>query len=313
MYKRTQSSQRRRNVRKSRFVRYGYVLPSVVLLLLFFFSPVGYNIWLSLQKISLFQLKRGGTFIGIDNYVRLFGSQDFWLSLWNTVFWLTIVTVAIRIVLGLGLALLVESRALRRWHLSGLARSMLLIPWITPPVVAVAAWQWLLEPRYGVLNQIIVGLGIAKQGIPFLVQTSTVWIGIVILIVWRELPFVAISLLSGLKSIPEELYESARVEGANSRQTFFHITLPLLRPILTVVTLLITIWTFNNFLYVWLTTGGGPGNFTQVLATLMYTESFVKYDLGYGATVGVTMTLIMLIFSIVYLRSIFRRNLEENR
>jgi multiple sugar transport system permease protein len=297
--------------RKQKFIRYGYILPSVAMLFLFFFSPAGYNIWLSFQKISLFQLKRGGTFVGIDNYVNLFGSSDFWLSLWNTVFWLTLVTVVIRILFGLILALLVDAPALRRWHLSGLSRSMLLIPWVTPPVVAVAAWQWLLHPRFGAINQILTSFHITEQGIPFLVQTSTVWIAIVMILVWREVPFVAISVLAGLQAIPEELYESARVEGANARQTFMHITLPLLRPVLTVVTLLITIWTFNNFLYVWLSTRGGPGNFTQVLATLMYTESFVKYNLGYGATVGVTMTLIMLVFAVVYLRSVFRRNMEE--
>ncbi|HUX12739.1 MAG TPA: sugar ABC transporter permease [Spirochaetia bacterium] len=300
----------RRRLSKHLMIRYGYIVPSLAVLLLFFFSPAAYNIWLSFQKISLFQLKRGGTFVGVDNFVSLFGSPEFWLSLWNTVFWLTLVTVALRMVLGLVLALLVDARGLKRWRLSGLARSMLLIPWVTPPVVAVAAWQWLLHPRFGAVNQILSGLHLTEQGIPFLVQTSTVWPAIVLILVWREVPFVAISVLAGLQSVPEELYESARVEGANSVQTLLRITLPLLRPVLTVVTLLITIWTFNNFLYVWLSTRGGPGNFTQVLATLMYTESFVKYELGYGAAVGVTMTLIMLVFSAVYLRSVFRQNME---
>ncbi len=291
-------------------IRYGYIVPSIAVLILFFFSPAVYNVWLSFQKISLFQLKRGGTFVGVDNFVTLFKAQEFWLSLLNTVFWLTLVTVAVRMVAGLLLALLVDGKPLKRWRLSGLARSLLLIPWVTPPVVAVAAWQWLLHPRYGAVNQILTGLNLTAQGVPFLVQTSTVWPAIVIILVWREVPFVAISILAGLQSVPEELYESARVEGASKTQTFLGITLPLLRPVLVVVTLLITIWTFNNFLYVWLSTRGGPGNFTQVLATLMYTESFVKYDLGYGAAVGVTMTLIMLVFSAVYLRSVFRRNME---
>lgn len=300
----------RRRMTKHFAIRYGYIIPSIAVLLLFFFSPAIYNVWLSFQKISLFQLKRGGTFVGVDNFVALFRAPEFWLSLLNTVFWLTLVTVAVRLVFGLLLALLVDAKALKRWRLSGLARSMLLVPWVTPPVVAVAAWQWLLHPRYGAVNQILSGLHLTEQGIPFLVQTSTVWPAIVLILVWREVPFVAISILAGLQSVPEEIYESARVEGATSTQTFLRITLPLLRPVLTVVTLLITIWTFNNFLYVWLSTRGGPGNFTQVLATLMYTESFVKYDLGYGAAVGVTMTLIMLVFSAVYLRSVFRQNME---
>lgn len=288
------------------------ILPSLAILLLLFLSPAFYNVLLSLQHISLFQLKKGGTFVGIDNYVHLVKSSDFWLGLWNTLFWLTLVTVVIRLFLGLFLALLVDAPVLKRWKLSGVARSALLIPWVTPPVVAVAAWEWLLQPRYGAINQILVGLHIVRQGIPFFDQISTVWIGIVVIIVWREVPFVAISVLAGLQGIPEELYESARVEGASNLQVFLRITLPLLRPVFVIVTLLTVIWTFNNFLYVWLSTGGGPGNFTDVLATEMYRQSFVNYRMGYGASIGIVMVLLMLLFAVGYFRTVFKWNVEED-
>ncbi len=287
------------------------VLPSVVFLAVFFFSPAFYNVWLSLQDISLFQLSKAARFVGLANFLELFRDSRFWLALGNTFFWLTAVTVAARLALGLVLALLVNNPLLRRLRLSWLARSMLLIPWVTPPVVAVAAWQWLLHPRYGAVNQFLVGTGLVSDGVPFLVQTSTVWLAIVIIVVWREVPFVAVSFLAGLQGIPEELYESARVEGAGRAQILRHITLPLLKPVATVVTLLITIWTFNNFLYVWLTTRGGPGNFTQVLATEMYTQAFTNFRLGYGAAVGMVMTLLMLAFSLVYFKGLFRRNVEN--
>ena len=286
--------------------------PGIAILLLLFLSPAFYNVLLSLQRISLFHLKNGGTFVGIDNYFQLLGTHQFWLSLWNTLVWLTIVTVVVRLLLGLALALLLDAPVLKRLKLAGIARSALLIPWVTPPVVAVAAWQWLLQPRYGAVNQILTGVGIVKQGIPFFDQTSTVWIAICIIIIWHEVPFVAISILAGLKGIPEELYESARVEGATSYQVFLRIKLPLLRPVLTIVTLLTVIWTFNNFLYVWLSTGGGPGNFTQVLATEMYKEAFVNYRLGYGATVGIVMVLLMLFFTIGYFKTVFSRNVQED-
>jgi multiple sugar transport system permease protein len=289
---------------------YLLIAPAVLVLSAFFLFPGFFNVGLSFLRISLFELRQGGTYIGLGNYVELLQDERFYLSLGNTLFWLTAMTVIVRLVLGFGLALLVNSPILRRLRLAGVARGLLLIPWVTPPVVAVAAWQWLLHPRFGAVNQVMVDLGILNQGVPFLVQTSTVWIAIGIIIVWREVPFVSISILAGLQGIPTELYESVRVEGASSIQTFRYLTLPLLRPVIAITTMLTTIWTFNNFLYVWLTTRGGPGNFTQVLATEMYTQAFTNYRLGYGAAIGVMMTVIMILFAIVYFRTFSQKDLE---
>ena len=290
---------------------YLLLLPALVILLFFFLWPAVYNFILSLQKISLFELAKGGTWVGIDNYVELLRDPMTHLTLRNTIFWLTIMTVGLRLVLGLAFAQLLNSEALRRWRLTWLARSMVLIPWVTPPVVAVAAWKWMLHPRFGAINQILLHFGVIDQGIPFLVRTSTVWWAIVAIVVWRELPFVIITLLAGLQSIPVDLYDAARVDGASEWRVYLHVTLPLLRPVLVVITLLTTIWTYNNFVYVWLTTQGGPGNFTQVLATQMYTEAFTNYRLGYGAAVGVLMSVTMLLFSIVYFVTVFRRSVGQ--
>ncbi len=297
--------------RYAQFEPYVLLLPAFIILAGFFLYPFLYNIGLSFQKISLFQLAKGGEWVGLENFKELLKDPLTHLTLKNTVVWLTIATVGLRLILGMGFALLLNTSVLRRWHLQGLARSLTLIPWVTPPVVAVAAWKWLLHPRYGAINQILYDLRIIDSGIPFLVKASTVWGAVVTIIVWRELPFVIISLLAGLQSIPNELYEAARVDGASARQIFRHVTLPTLRPILVIVIMLTTIWTYNNFVYVWLTTQGGPGNFTQVLATQMYTEAFVNYRLGYGASVGVLMSFIMAIFAIVYFFTLFRRNVDR--
>lgn len=286
---------------------YALLLPALMVLALFFAGPALYNIFLSFQRVSLFELGSGGEWVGLDNFVTLARSNFTWIALKNTTFWLTAVTVVLRLILGLGLALLLNAAVLSRWRLSGLARTLVLIPWITPQVVAVAAWSWLLEPRYGAINQLLVGAGIIESGIPFLSQTSTVWWAIVTIVVWRELPFVVISLLAGLQSIPLNLQEAARIDGASEWGVFRHVTLPLLRPVIVVVALLTTIWTFNNFVYVWLTTQGGPGNYTQVLATQEYIIAFTDFNFGLGAAVGVLMSAIMLVFSLVYFYVIFRR------
>ena len=291
---------------------YMLLLPALILLFGFFLWPAFYNFLLSLQKISMFQLAKGGEWIGISNYVELVQDPLTHLTLRNTIVWLTLMTVGLRLVLGMLFALLLNADVLRRWHISWLARSLVLIPWVTPPVVAVAAWKWLLHPRYGAINQLLLASGVIDQEIPFLVKTSTVWWAIVAIVVWRELPFVIISILAGLQSIPPDLYEAARVDGASEVRIFFRITLPLLRPVLVIITLLTVIWTYNNFVYVWLTTQGGPGDFTHVLATQMYSEAFVNYRLGYGASVGVLMSITMLIFSVIYFITVFRKSVGQS-
>jgi multiple sugar transport system permease protein len=303
----TSASHRRRRSAET----YLLLAPALGVLVFFFFGPALFNVVLSFEKISLFELGRGGSWVGLANFRELLRSPLTGLALTNTVFWLTLVTVVLRLGLGIGLALLLNAPVLRRWHLMGIARSLVLIPWVTPPVVAVAGWQWLLQARYGAINQLLVGLGLLDQGVPFLVRAGTVWWSIVAIIVWRELPFVVIALLAGLQSIPEELYEAGRIDGASPWELLRHLTLPLLRPVTAVVTLLITIWTFNNFLYVWLTTRGGPGESTQVLATQMFTEAFVNYRLGYGAAVGVLMSVIMLLFALIYFNTTFKGSMNQ--
>lgn len=168
--------------------------------------------------------------------------------------------------------------------------------------MAIAAWRWILDGNSGVLNQALTGLGIIDGGIPFLAQTSTVWWSIIAIIVWRELPFVVMVLVAGLQSIPAEQYEAAAVDGAGRWTSWRSVTVPNLRPVLTIVVLVTVIQTFNNFVYVWLTTGGGPGNFTAVLATELYSAAFFDNELGAGAAIGLLMTVIMAIFAVVYMR-----------
>lgn len=285
---------------------YALLLPALAVLGLFFGGPAVYNVLLSFQRVSLFDLGSGGEWVGFANFGELIRDPLTAAALKNTTVWLTFATVSLRLVLGLALAVLLNASVFRRWHLSGLTRSLLLIPWVTPPVVAVAAWKWLLDARYGAVNQLLIEAGLIDEGIPFLAQVSTVWAGVDAMLVWRELPFVVISLLAGLQSIPEDVSEAARVDGASEARIFGSITLPLLRPVLAVVALLTTIWTFNNFAYVWLATRGGPGDYTQVLATRVFGAAFVDYRIGMGAAIGVLMSAIMLLFAVAYFVLVLR-------
>jgi len=289
---------------------YALVLPAILVLAFFFAGPALYNIALSFQNVSLFDLGQSNEWVGFANFVAVLTGGGLAAAFFNTAVMQTLITVVLRLLFGLGLAILLNADVFKRWQLGWLVRSLVLIPFVTPPVVAVAAWKWLLDPRYGAVNQLLLSLGLIERGIPFLSRTSTVWAAVDAMLIWRELPFVVITFLAALQSIPKELKESARIDGASEFQIHTLIVLPMLKPVIAIVALLTTIWTFNNFVYVWLATRGGPGDYTQVLATKMYTVSFVDYRVGEGAAIGVLMSIIMFIFAFGYLAVLSRKGKE---
>jgi multiple sugar transport system permease protein len=276
--------------------------PALVIVALLFLFPSIYNVILAFQKLSPYEAPGDAEWVGLQNFENVLTDPQFGAAAFNTVFWLTLVTVVLRLLFGLALAVALHSPVLGRWKLRGVARTMALIPWMVPPVVAIAAWKWILDGNSGILNQTLESLGIIDEGIPFLAQTSTVWWCIIAIVVWRELPFVVMVLLAGLQSIPDEQYEAASLDGAGWWKSLMNVTVPNLRPVLTVVVLVTVIATFNNFVYVWLTTGGGPGTFTAVLATELYSTAFFANDLGGAAAIGLIMTAIMAVFAVIYMR-----------
>lgn len=285
--------------------------PALFLLVCFYLYPTVFNIANSLTDLSLFGLKRGGNWIGIANYLELVTSPDFRRVLWNTVVWLTAVGVTVRLLLGLGLAFLLTSRTIRKYRLQTLCRVLLLVPWATPPIVAIVIWRWMLDTRVGVINGVLRGLGIVDHPIAFLATADWVWPSLITVITWNTLPLVTLTFIASLQSLPSELVEAAEVDGATGFQLIRHIYLPHLRPAIVVMALMSTFWTFNNFIYVWLTTGAGPGLYTNVMATEVYIKAFIDGRLGYSSAVGVLMAAIMVLFGLAYLRVIARQEFGE--
>ena len=288
------------------------MLAPIFFFLAFFYGyPTLSNLYNSFTDLSLLGLKKGGEFVGLRNYVELLSSRDFYRVFWNTLFWLTAVSVVLRLVLGLALALLLNSVTLRRWRLATVSRLLLLVPWATPPIVAVVVWRWLLDGRQGFVNGALQGLGLIDRPIAFLANVDVVWPAIVTIIVWNTLPLVTLTFLAGLQSVPPELEEAAEMDGAGAVQRFFHVTLPHLMPTIVVMMLLLVFWTFNNFVYVWLATGAGPGLFTNVLATEIYIKGFIDFELGYSSSVGMVMAALMAVLGIVYFRFVVLREFRE--
>ncbi len=298
------------NLGERRFV-VSMLTPIFCFLTLFYLYPTLFNLYNSFTDLSLLGLKKGGSFIGLKNYIKLLFSKNFHLVLWNTAIWLTAISVAVRIVLGFCLALLLNSEVVRRYRLTTASRLILIVPWATPPVVAVIVFRWLLDQRFGMINHVLVSIGLIDTPIAFLAKVNWVWPSIILIITWNTVPMVSLTFLAALQSIPDSQMEAAKVDGATAIQRIRFIILPHLRPTILVITLLSIFWTFNNFLYVWLTTAGGPGNYTNVIATEIYIQGFINYELGYSSTIGMVAALVMGAFALLYVHLAARREFER--
>jgi multiple sugar transport system permease protein len=300
------------NMRGERLFIALMLAPAFVILALFYVYPTLQNLAISLTDLTLLRLRQGGSFIGFENYREFLTSPDFGHLLFNTVVWLTALSVILRLVLGLGMALLLNSPVLKGLRLATVAKLAILLPWATPPIVAVVIWRFMLDAQNGVVNAVLLWLGVVEDPVAFFANLRTVWPSVVTIIVWNTVPLVALSLLASLQSIPDELNEAAELDGASRWQQFRHITLPFLMPTIMVLTLTSIFSTFNNFVYVWLATGAGPGTFTNVLATEIYIKAFVDFRIGYSSAVGIVMALVMAIFGVVYYRLVAQRELQDS-
>lgn len=254
--------------------------------------PILYNIYLSFHFVSSFDPGHP-RFVGLENYRELLQNDVFWNDLINGIVY-TFSSVVLQITLGLGFAVFLNKEFVGR----NLLRGIVLLPYLIPTVCAVFMAKWMLEPVHGIVNAFLqpIGLSVNWLGKPIPAMISAILVN-----TWRFFPFVEIAILARLQTISPSLYEAAEIDGANSWQKFFHITLPELSSLLFVVALLRTIWTFNDFQLVFLLTGGGPMNSTEILPLLAYREAFDNNNIGMGCTVAMFMTFILIVtFGIYY-------------
>ncbi len=269
------------------------VFPALALILGLIVYPVAYSIWLSLlEKHSFFPQQR---FIGLENYIYLWGDEEFWTSLWLGVvysFW----TILSQLILGVAAALILNESFAGR----GLVRGIVLFPYMIPTIVAVILWKWLLNDTYGVVNYWLLALGIVRDPISWL-GTDHIMFSTIVMSVWQFFPFVLLSILARLQTIPEELYEAAKVDGASAVRRFAHVTLPQIRGILFVVILLRSIWMFTKFDTVWLMgEGAGAGRYIRTLPVYAYMRTLTYYQAGLGAAIAVIMFAILVVTTVIY-------------
>ncbi len=257
-----------------------------------------------LSFFNIFTPTLEGGFVGVANYVELLQTGAFWNALGNTLIW-TIGTLTLQIVFGVGMALVLHQNI---WFRS-LARSLILFPYFISTVVAVLVWKWLFNDLYGIMNHFLITIGLIEFPMDYLGTMPNAMISVILVGAWKYFPFVVIAVLARLQTIPDALYEAAKIDGAGPIARFFDVTLPQLRDVLVVIILLRAIWDFKEFDLIFLLTGGGPLSDTQTLPLLVYQEAFALNDMGMASAFAVVMMLIMLVFMIVYIR---RTRTEED-
>ena len=271
---------------QTRIFAYGLVLPAVLLILSLVAYPFFYAIYVAFTDRVV---GNDGKWVGFANFIYLSKSAVFSSSIWNTIV-IVLVTDILKLAIGLGLALLVHQRLPGR----GIFRSFLMLPWAMPAFVAFLTWRVLYQPIGGGINLILTSTGIWPEYIDWLGQRSTAMPAVIAASVWRGFPFWFVSMLAALQQIPTELYEAARVDGATAWQRFRHVTLPGIRHVAIVTTLLSSIWTANSFENVWLLTQGGPSDATMVFPVLAY-FGMQTQRIGEAAAVSIAMLPVLLI------------------
>jgi multiple sugar transport system permease protein len=275
------------------------LLPTVVLLGLFIAYPFVKGIMLSVTDT---RVGVPGHFVGLKNFEDVWNDSIFRVAVWNTCLY-TVVTTVFKLALGLWLAVLLN----RNFKGKTLTRAFILLPFIIPTVLSTLAWKWMFDPTFSVINWVLFHVGVIDSRINWLGEPGLAMISVIIVNVWRGVPFYAITLLAGLQTISPELHEAAAIDGARAWQRFRHVTWPLLLPVTLVVVLFSVIQTFADFQLVYVLTGGGPANATQLFATYAYQIGIGTGLLSQGATISLAVfpvLLLVVIVQLLYIRKV---------
>jgi multiple sugar transport system permease protein len=286
--------------RKTDLFPYTLLTPALSVTILIIFFPIVQTAIMSLFNYVIWKPK-DTRFIGLGNYLQALQDEVFWISLKNTIFWIVGVIV-LQLLLGFVTALLLN----REFKWRGLARSLILIPWVTPSVITALMWRWMYDGNNGVINDLLVRVGLLQSYFPWLANSTTALPAIMVALMWQGFPFFAIMILAGLQAIPRTLYEAAEVDGANRLQMFGSITLPMLMPILLTSILLRIIWVANSMDVIFVMTGGGPGYATHTLPVFAFIRAYKGLDFGYASTIAIFLTLLLVAIVAGYVIRVLR-------
>jgi len=290
---------------QSHTLPYMMMAPAMVAMALFILYPIGYSVWLSLHRVDFLRPQAGRPFIGLQNYLKLFSDASFWNAAQITLVYTT-VAVVVSFIVGLATALLLTEQFRGRI----LARSIVIIPWAVPYVAAILIWKWMLNTDFGIVNYILLRLGLITEGISWLASPVWAMVAVLIVTVWTQYPFVTMMHLAALQGIAAELQEAATIDGAGILDRFRYVTWPGLSQVNTAAILLLVIWNFRRFTIIYTMTGGGPIRSTETLVIQTYRQAFSFYNIGYASAIGTVILGVLLAFSLIYITIQYRTGKE---
>jgi multiple sugar transport system permease protein len=271
------------------------LLPSIILLLAFFLYPIIYSFYLSLTNTNFFLPGFQSKFIGLENYISLFKNPDFIFSIRISFVYATVSTF-IKLLFGFLLALIFQKQ-IRGF---GFFRTIIVIPIMITPICAGLIWKYMMQPGFGLINYFLKFLGIT--GLNWYTEPSSALISVLLVDIWMLLPFVIVVMMSGLSSLPQELYEAASLDGATWYQKIIHITFPLMKPIIVIVTLINLIDAFKVFDSIWIMTKGGPARATEIFTIFAYKSAIAQGYLGRGAASSIIILFIIIITTLLFIK-----------
>lgn len=275
-----------------------FIVPALAILLIFLAYPLILGIWLGFTNTLV---GGKGEYVGLTNYLMLLSDRLFWLVTYNT-FLYTSVAVLFKLILGFLLAIILN----RDFRAKGFVRAIVLLPWIIPTVLSAIAFWWLFDTTFSGITWLLMKVGLIGHRIDYLGDPNNARISLIIVNIWRGIPFFTIGLLAGLQTINPTLYEAAEIDGAGPWKKFHRITLPLILPLLAVITTFSIIWTFADFQLIWVITKGGPANATHLYGTLSFQRAIPGGHLGEGAAISSFILPILLLCVLVTYRYLRR-------
>lgn len=281
-------------------IGYVFILPAVIFMLVFVGYPIIYNIILSFQQVDLMTLGSGvREFVGFDNYVALLNTPVLKIALWNTLFF-SVACIFFQFIIGFSFALFFNLD----FKYSKPIRGLVMVAWLLPTTITALNFKFMFALQGGIINEILMVLRIIKEPVEWLIVSPNAMWSLIIANVWIGIPFNMILLVTGLSTVPDSIYESASIDGANWFHKLFYITIPCIKTSIMAVITLGFIYTFKVFDLVFIMTNGGPVNSTEVLSTLSYRYSFDQFNFSMGATAANVLCFVLFIISILYIQLI---------
>ncbi len=266
----------------------------IIYLACFLAFPMIWGLYMSFTNKTI---GNPASFVGLKNYIRLLGDPEYRRSILNTVFF-TAISIAVKTVLGMLMALSLNQKFKGR----AIFRTLVFIPWLVPIIVAGMTWDWMLNPDFGIINYLLLKVGLISEKINFLGDSRYAMATVIFVNIWRSFPYYTISFLSAMQSIPADLNEAAAVDGAGMFTRFFKITLPQLKSVSLVIVFIHIIWTAINFDFIWVMTEGGPNYATETLPIMIYRYSMKTFDVGAASALSTMMFTAMFIMFLFYYR-----------